>query len=106
MCDEARKSEQSQHFSVTCTDLCVCVCVRPRVCVRACVQLVRSQTLLLKEDDASATVTGALKENIKKNRYKDILPCRNTLPPVSSFSSFLPSFLPPSVSIHPLFLPS
>ncbi|XP_073326922.1 tyrosine-protein phosphatase non-receptor type 18 isoform X2 [Pagrus major] len=35
---------------------------------------VRSQTSLLKRDLGLTTETGALKENIKKNRYKDILP--------------------------------
>ncbi|XP_018526320.1 tyrosine-protein phosphatase non-receptor type 18 isoform X3 [Lates calcarifer] len=36
--------------------------------------VVRSQTLSLKRDLALTTEAGALKENIKKNRYKDILP--------------------------------
>ncbi|XP_071314814.1 tyrosine-protein phosphatase non-receptor type 18 isoform X2 [Trachinotus anak] len=36
--------------------------------------VVRSQTLLLKRDLGLTTESGALKENIKKNRYKDILP--------------------------------
>ncbi|XP_029292100.1 tyrosine-protein phosphatase non-receptor type 18 isoform X2 [Cottoperca gobio] len=36
--------------------------------------VVRSQTLLLKRDPSFTTENGALKENIKKNRYKDILP--------------------------------
>ncbi|XP_040903211.1 tyrosine-protein phosphatase non-receptor type 18 isoform X3 [Toxotes jaculatrix] len=36
--------------------------------------VVRSQTLLLKRDLRLTTGAGALKENIKKNRYKDILP--------------------------------
>ncbi|XP_036959213.1 tyrosine-protein phosphatase non-receptor type 18 isoform X1 [Acanthopagrus latus] len=35
---------------------------------------VRSQTLMLKRDLGLTTEAGALKENIKKNRYKDILP--------------------------------
>ncbi|XP_042265277.1 tyrosine-protein phosphatase non-receptor type 18 isoform X1 [Thunnus maccoyii] len=36
--------------------------------------VVRSQTSLLKRDLSLTSETGALKENIKKNRYKDILP--------------------------------
>ncbi|XP_070766644.1 tyrosine-protein phosphatase non-receptor type 18-like [Enoplosus armatus] len=36
--------------------------------------VVRSQTLMLKRDLSWTTEAGALKENIKKNRYKDILP--------------------------------
>uniref|UniRef100_A0A7N6BMN0 protein-tyrosine-phosphatase n=1 Tax=Anabas testudineus TaxID=64144 RepID=A0A7N6BMN0_ANATE len=37
-------------------------------------QMVRSQTQTLKRDLSLTTEAGALKENIKKNRYKDILP--------------------------------
>ncbi|KAM9351164.1 tyrosine-protein phosphatase non-receptor type 18 [Symphorus nematophorus] len=36
--------------------------------------VVRSQTLALKRDQGFSTEAGAQKENIKKNRYKDILP--------------------------------
>lgn len=36
--------------------------------------VVRSQTSALKKDPSFSTESGALKENIKKNRYKDILP--------------------------------
>ncbi|XP_041801637.1 tyrosine-protein phosphatase non-receptor type 18 [Chelmon rostratus] len=36
--------------------------------------MVRSQTSVLKRDVSLTSETGALKENIKKNRYKDILP--------------------------------
>ncbi|XP_076596110.1 tyrosine-protein phosphatase non-receptor type 18 isoform X1 [Chaetodon auriga] len=36
--------------------------------------MVRSQTSVLKRDPSLSTEAGALKENIKKNRYKDILP--------------------------------
>ncbi|XP_034392263.1 tyrosine-protein phosphatase non-receptor type 18 isoform X2 [Cyclopterus lumpus] len=36
--------------------------------------MVRSQTSLLKRDLSLTTEAGALKENMKKNRYKDILP--------------------------------
>ncbi|XP_059188300.1 tyrosine-protein phosphatase non-receptor type 18 isoform X2 [Centropristis striata] len=36
--------------------------------------VVRSQASVLKKDPSFATEAGALKENIKKNRYKDILP--------------------------------
>ncbi|XP_054465897.1 tyrosine-protein phosphatase non-receptor type 18 isoform X2 [Anoplopoma fimbria] len=36
--------------------------------------MVRSQTSVLKRDQSLTTEAGALKENIKKNRYKDILP--------------------------------
>ncbi|XP_035512180.1 tyrosine-protein phosphatase non-receptor type 18 [Morone saxatilis] len=36
--------------------------------------VVRSQTSVLKRDLSLTTEAGALKENIKKNRYKDILP--------------------------------
>ncbi|KAG8003052.1 Tyrosine-protein phosphatase non-receptor type 22 [Nibea albiflora] len=36
--------------------------------------MVRSQTSMFKRELGLTTETGALKENIKKNRYKDILP--------------------------------
>nr|XP_033484303.1 tyrosine-protein phosphatase non-receptor type 18 [Epinephelus lanceolatus] len=39
--------------------------------------VVRSQTSALKKDPSFSTESGALKENIKKNRYKDILCCCN-----------------------------
>ncbi|KAM4737669.1 tyrosine-protein phosphatase non-receptor type 18 [Anableps anableps] len=41
-------------------------------------QVVRSQSLLLKKDHGLTTEVGSLKENIKKNRYKDILPYDQT----------------------------
>ncbi|XP_070696460.1 tyrosine-protein phosphatase non-receptor type 18 [Pempheris klunzingeri] len=50
---------------------------------------VRSQTSVLKRDLCLTTEAGALKENIKKNRYKDILPydqSRVLLSPLSSDS--------------------
>ncbi|XP_047442983.1 tyrosine-protein phosphatase non-receptor type 18 [Mugil cephalus] len=40
--------------------------------------VVRSQTLTLKRELGLTTEAGALKENIKKNRYKDILPYDQT----------------------------
>ncbi|XP_038578609.1 tyrosine-protein phosphatase non-receptor type 18 isoform X2 [Micropterus salmoides] len=36
--------------------------------------VVRSQTLVIKKDPSLTSEAGALKENLKKNRYKDILP--------------------------------
>ncbi|KAM4570655.1 tyrosine-protein phosphatase non-receptor type 18 [Fundulus diaphanus] len=40
--------------------------------------VVRSQTLLLKKEHGLTTEAGSLKENVKKNRYKDILPYDQT----------------------------
>ncbi|XP_027866803.1 tyrosine-protein phosphatase non-receptor type 18 isoform X2 [Xiphophorus couchianus] len=41
-------------------------------------QVVRSQSLQLKKDHSLTTEVGSLKENAKKNRYKDILPYDQT----------------------------
>ncbi|XP_054878111.1 tyrosine-protein phosphatase non-receptor type 18 isoform X2 [Poeciliopsis prolifica] len=41
-------------------------------------QVVRSQSLQLKRDHSLTTEVGSLKENAKKNRYKDILPYDQT----------------------------
>ncbi|KPP70704.1 tyrosine-protein phosphatase non-receptor type 18-like [Scleropages formosus] len=41
---------------------------------RLCVQLIRSQTAVIQQNTGLTTEAGALKENIKKNRYRDILP--------------------------------
>uniref|UniRef100_A0A3Q1EJ29 protein-tyrosine-phosphatase n=1 Tax=Acanthochromis polyacanthus TaxID=80966 RepID=A0A3Q1EJ29_9TELE len=52
--------------------VCLCGCVFiVCVCVR---QMVRSRSVALKRELSLSSEVGALKENIKKNRYKDILP--------------------------------
>lgn len=38
-------------------------------------QLIRQKSASLKEDYGLTTAAGELKENVKKNRYRDILPC-------------------------------
>lgn len=53
-------------------------------------QVVRSKSLLLKKEHGLTTEVGSLKENIKKNRYKDILPYDQTrvvLSPLTSDSA-------------------
>ncbi|KAK5611347.1 hypothetical protein CRENBAI_018292 [Crenichthys baileyi] len=49
-----------------------------RVCDGADFKVVRSKSLLLKKEHDLTTEVGSLKENIKKNRYKDILPYDQT----------------------------
>lgn len=41
-------------------------------------QLVRKKSGSIKEDYGLTTVAGGIKENAKKNRYRDILPCTYT----------------------------
>ncbi|XP_060931299.1 tyrosine-protein phosphatase non-receptor type 18 isoform X2 [Limanda limanda] len=50
---------------------------------------VRSQSMLMKRDLGLTTEAGALKENIKKNRYKDILPYDQTRVVLSLLTSDL-----------------
>lgn len=90
--------KKTELFSpkICCKPLTVCFCVW---------QMVRSQTQALKRDLSLTTEAGALQENIKKNRYKDILPCRNTLPSSTScLSTFHPSSLFSLFSSISLFL--
>lgn len=43
-----------------------------------------SQTLVLKSKLGLTCEVGATQENIKKNRYKDVLPCKGAFTPVLS----------------------
>uniref|UniRef100_A0A669BTC4 protein-tyrosine-phosphatase n=1 Tax=Oreochromis niloticus TaxID=8128 RepID=A0A669BTC4_ORENI len=54
--------------------------------VLSVLRMVRSRSLGFKKELGLTSEAGALKENIKKNRYKDILPCMSSL--LSAFLSF------------------
>lgn len=41
-------------------------------------QEIKARTLAFRQQQAISTEAGCNKENIKKNRYKDILPCELT----------------------------
>lgn len=48
------------------------------LCARVRVQVVCAQTSVLRSRLGLTCEAGAVQQNTKKNRYKDVLPCKNT----------------------------